>query len=177
MTTSGSETSSKTPARTSSKGNGGEVAPSGGTGSALETSKGTTSIADSVVSKIAGMATREMDGVYKMGAGSARAMGALRDRLPGSNSNSGVTDGVAVEVGQKQAAVDIDVVVEYGVKIAELAQAIRRNVINAIETMTGLEVTEVNVAIDDVHLPTPEGDQDDQQDQQRQAEPEPSRVQ
>ena len=132
--------------------------------SALQTSQGKTSIADSVVAKIAGMAAREVDGVYKMGGGAARAMGSLRERFPGSSGPS-VTSGVAVEVGETQAAIDLDVVVEYGVSIGDLSQGIRRNVIGAVERMTGLQVTEVNIAVDDVHLP------DDQDDQ---PEPEPA---
>lgn len=125
--------------------------------SSLTTSQGKTSIADSVVAKIAGMAAREVDGVYKMGAGAARAMGSLRERFPGSTGPS-VTSGVAVEVGETQAAIDLDVVVEYGVSIGDLSQGIRRNVISSVERMTGLQVTEVNIAVDDVHLPDEQDD-------------------
>ncbi len=120
--------------------------------SRLTTPQGRTAIADSVVAKVAGMAAREVDGVHKMGAGAARAVGSLRERLPGSGGPS-VTSGVAVEVGETQAAVDVDLVVEYGVSIVDLANDVRRNVISAVERMTGLEVTEVNIAVDDVHLP------------------------
>jgi uncharacterized alkaline shock family protein YloU len=73
---------------------------------------------------------------------------------------------LAVEVGEKQTAVDLDVVTEYGAPIAEIARSVRRNVINAVEGMTGLQVTEVNIAVNDIHLPT-----DDQVPQ------EPARVQ
>lgn len=127
-------------------------------GSRLATSQGKTAIADSVVSKIAGMAAREVNGVYKMGAGASRAMGSLRDRLPGSTGPS-VTSGVAVEVGETQAAIDLDLVVEYGVSITDLAQGVRKNVISAVERMTGLQVTEVNIAVDDVHLPDEQDDE------------------
>jgi uncharacterized alkaline shock family protein YloU len=58
-----------------------------------------------------------------------------------------------VDVGEKQAAVDLDIVVEYGASIVELARAVRRNVITAVERMTGLEVIEVNIAVNDIHLP------------------------
>ncbi|GLU47633.1 Asp23/Gls24 family envelope stress response protein [Nocardiopsis ansamitocini] len=126
----------------------------------LVTSNGRTSIADNVVAKIAGMAAREVGGVYRMGGGAARAFGAMRDRIPGASSNSTASRGVAVEVGERQAAVDIDLVVEYGVAIPDLASAVRRNVINGVERMTGLEVTEVNITIDDIHLP----DEDDQEE-------------
>ena len=63
---------------------------------------------------------------------------------------------------ERQAAVDLDVVVEYGVSIPDLAQSIRRNVITSVERMTGLEVTEVNVSVDDIHLP--EDDDSEQQE-------------
>lgn len=132
----------------------------------LVSSQGKTSIADGVVQKIAGIATREVSGVYKLGAGAARAFGAIRERIPGSTGPN-VAQGVAVEVGEKQAAVDLDVVVEYGVSIPDLAQSIRRNVINSVQRMTGLEVTEVNISVDDIHLP---GDDSD-------SEREPARVQ
>lgn len=124
---------------------------------ALEAAAGKTSIADVVVSKIAGIATREIDGVHALGGGAARAVGLLRDRIPGSRTN--LSQGVSVEVGERQAAVDIELVAEYGVSIADLATAIRSNVIAAVERMTGLEVTEVNIAVSDVHL---EGDDDDE---------------
>lgn len=133
--------------------------------SELESSQGRTTIADSVVQKIAAIATREVSGVHNLGSGGARAFGALRERIPGSGGPA-VTQGVSVEVGEKQAAIDIDIVVEYGVSIAQLAQNVRRNVITSVEKMTGLVVIEVNVAVDDIHIP---GDDD--------TETEPTRVQ
>src|ERR687886_176373 len=120
--------------------------------SALQTSQGNTTIADGVVQKIAGLAAREVSGVYALGGGAARAFGALRDRIPGATQSIG--QGVSVEVGEKQAAVDLDVVTEYGAPIAGGARSIRRNVISTVEGMTGLQVTEVNIAVNDVHLPS-----------------------
>ncbi|MBJ7339801.1 Asp23/Gls24 family envelope stress response protein [Mycolicibacterium sp.] len=125
------------------------------TSAPLVSSQGTTTIADTVVSKIAGIAAREVHGVYDLGGGASRVVGALRERIPGANVN--LSQGVSVEVGEKQAAVDVDIVAEYGVSIADLATGLRRNVITAIERMTGLEVTEVNVTVHDVHL---DGDDD-----------------
>jgi uncharacterized alkaline shock family protein YloU len=116
----------------------------------LTTEHGKTTIADTVVEKIAGLAAREVGGVYQLGGGAARAFGAVRERIPGARPSLG--QGVSVEVGERQAAVDLDVVVEYGVEIGELTRAIRRNVISSIERMTGLEVTEVNIAVGDVHI-------------------------
>jgi len=118
--------------------------------SALATDQGRTSISDTVVSKIAGIATREVSGVHNLGGGATRAVGALRERIPGSRTNH--SQGISVEVGERQAAIDIDIVAEYGVAIADLAAGIRQNVVNAVERMTALEVTEVNIVVHDVHL-------------------------
>ncbi|WP_052308075.1 Asp23/Gls24 family envelope stress response protein [Nakamurella multipartita] len=132
----------------------------------MVTSQGKTTIADTVVEKIAGLAAREINGVYALGGGAARIIGAVRDRIPGSKAS--VSQGVSVEVGERQAAVDLYIVVEYGVEIGELTKAIRRNVINSIERMTALEVTEVNIVVGDVHLDTDEDDtEDDKSDQTR----------
>ncbi len=128
-------------------------------GKALVGPEGRTSIADSVVAKIAGIAAREVSGVYEMGAGAARAVGTLREKLPGSGGPN-PTQGVRVEVGERQAAVDVDLVVEYGVSIPDVAQSVRRNVIDRLQRMTGLEVTEVNIAVDDIYL----GDDDHPED-------------
>jgi uncharacterized alkaline shock family protein YloU len=119
--------------------------------SQLESSQGKTTVADVVVSKIAGMAARDVSGVHSFGGGTTRAIGALRERIPGARASS--TQGVTVEVGEKQAAIDLVLVVEYGVAIAELARGVRRNVIDGIEQMTGLEVVEVNIHVTDLHLP------------------------
>jgi len=122
----------------------------------LVTSQGKTVIADTVVAKIAGIATREINGVHDVGGGAARIVGRLRDNLPGAHTN--VSQGVSVEVGEKQAAIDVGIVADYGVRIHELAAAVRRNVISAVEGMTGLDVVEVNVTVHDVYF---EGDDDD----------------
>lgn len=122
----------------------------------LVTDQGRTTIAEGVVSKIAGIAAREVSGVYDLGGGTARAVGALRERIPGSRVN--LQQGVAVEVGERQAAIDIDIMAEYGLSIVDLSIGIRRNVVAAVERMTGLDVTEVNINVNDVHV---EGDDDD----------------
>ncbi|MBM9504578.1 Asp23/Gls24 family envelope stress response protein [Actinacidiphila acididurans] len=113
--------------------------------------RGRTSIANSVVEKIAGMAAREVIGVHDFGGSLARSLGAVRDRVPGGRPS--VTRGVKVEVGERQTAVDLELVVEYGVAITDVAADVRENVIAAVERMTGLEVVEVNVSVVDVHLP------------------------
>ena len=133
-------------------------------GHALMTGQGKTSIADSVVEKIAGVAAREVSGVHEMGRGAARTFGTIKERLPVGGSGPNVSQGIKVDVGERQAAIDIDLVVDYGVSIPDVSQAVRDNVIKRIERMTGLEVTEVNISVDDVFL----GED---------SEPEPPRVQ
>ena len=122
-----------------------------GRATALVSEHGRTTIADAVVAKIVAVATREVDGVYAMGAGAARMAGAVRQRVPGARASE--SQGVAVEVGERQAAADIDLVIEYGVAVPDLAAAVRRNVIKQVERICGLEVAEVNISIDDIHLP------------------------
>jgi uncharacterized alkaline shock family protein YloU len=146
------------PTRTGASGTNAGDAPGG-----LQTEKGHTTIADPVVTKVASVAAREVGGVHRLGGGMARALGAVAQRLPVGEPT---TQGVSVEVGEKQAAVDVTVVVEYGESIPKVAQEIRDNVVRRIEGITGLAVTEVNVSVNDLHLP---GDDDD--------DDEPSRVQ
>ncbi|MFE3162395.1 Asp23/Gls24 family envelope stress response protein [Streptomyces sp. NPDC059224] len=116
--------------------------------------RGRTTIADGVVEKIAGLAARDVVGVHAMGSGLARTFGVVRDRVPGGSKS--VTRGVKAEVGEVQTALDLEIVVDYGVSIADVARAVRENVIAAVERMTGLEVVEVNIAVSDVKLPEEE---------------------
>ncbi|NEC88221.1 Asp23/Gls24 family envelope stress response protein [Streptomyces sp. SID12501] len=117
--------------------------------------RGRTTIADGVVEKIAGLAARDVLGVHAMGSGLSRTFGVVRDRVPGGASKS-VSRGVKAEVGEVQTALDLEIVVEYGVSIGDVARAVRENVIAAVERMTGLEVVEVNIAVTDVKLPEEE---------------------
>jgi uncharacterized alkaline shock family protein YloU len=137
------------------------VERSGQGAAALQTERGTTSISSSVVAKIAGLATQEIPGVQAMGKTMSRAFGTLRSKIPGAAEST--TQGVSVEVGERQAAVDIDIVAYYGQSIIETATAIRENVIERIESMTGLEVVEVNVNIDDLYV----GDNDNSNQESR----------
>jgi len=135
--------------------------PSIGMGAMLQTARtvpqepaetrGRTTIADGVVEKVAGIAAREVPGINALGGGFTRTVGAVRDRVPGGHASAG--RGVTVEVGEKQTAIDLQVVVEYAVSIREVAAEVRENVVAAVERMTGLEVVEVNIAVNDVHLP------------------------
>ncbi|MER5932233.1 Asp23/Gls24 family envelope stress response protein [Streptomyces sp. NPDC002054] len=119
--------------------------------------RGRTSISDGVVEKIAGLAAREVLGVHALGGGGSRSFGSVRDRVPGG-AKPAASRGVKAEVGEVQTALDLDLVVDYGVAIREVARAVRENVVAAVERMTGLEVVEVNIAVTDVKLPDEEDD-------------------
>lgn len=125
----------------------------------LETQYGTTTIDDVVVSKIAGIAAREVSGVDALGGGGARMIGNIRESFGASED---VRQGVDVEVADGTARIEIAITAEYGVAIHELAEAIRRNIMNAVERMTGLSVERVNVVVHDVKLPKEESEAEDQ---------------
>lgn len=117
---------------------------------------GRTVIADGVVAKVAGIAAREVPGVYALGGGGARALGMIRDAINATD----LTQGVKVEVGETQAAADLTIVVEYPAPIQEVAAGVRAAVAGAISRLVGLEVVEVNVEVNDVHLPGDDTDDD-----------------
>lgn len=125
----------------------------------LETQYGTTTIDDVVVSKIAGIAAREVSGVDSLGGGGARMIGNIRESFGASED---VRQGVDVEVADGTARIEIAITAEYGVAIHELAEAIRRNIMNAVERMTGLSVERVNVVVHDVKLPKDESEAEEQ---------------
>lgn len=155
--TSGTRSRSEAPSQESGSNEGKSVAPAKRT-LAEPSARGKTSIADGVVEKIAGLAARDVVGVHALGTGFARTFGAVRDRVPGGRPS--VSRGVKAEVGEVQTALDLDIVVDYGVAIADVAKAVRENVIAAVERMTGLEVVEVNIAVGDVKLPDEEDDEE-----------------
>lgn len=115
----------------------------------VEAGGGSTTIADVVVGKIAGIAVREIDGVYDLGGQTERVVGKIRETLPGS---TGLSQGVDVEISDQQAKIDIGLVADYGVAIHDLASNVRENVIEAVQSMTGLRVTEVDITVHDVHF-------------------------
>lgn len=111
-----------------------------------KTDVGTVKIADEVVAIIAGMAATEIKGIAGMSGG---IVGGIAEFV-GKKSPS---KGVKVEVGEKEAAIDLFVIVEFGVRIPEIAHEVQQNVKKAIENMTGLTVVEVNVHIQGVSFP------------------------
>src|SRR5215210_7447217 len=119
--------------------------------SPLKTERGSTTIRDGVVSKVAGIAAQEVDGI-RMGGGASQAVGSIMSAVPGVGGGS-QSQGVSVEVGEVEAAVELTVTVEYGRVIHRVAEAVRSNVIRRVENLVGLRVTEVNISVNDVFFP------------------------
>jgi uncharacterized alkaline shock family protein YloU len=118
---------------------------------------GTTTISNAVVSQIAGIAAQEVEKV-QMGGGATAAVGGFLQSVTGgvtggSSSGGNFSRGVSVEVGEEEAAIDLTMAVEYGQSIPRLTDAVRRNVINRVESLVGLRVTEVNIQVSDVQVP------------------------
>lgn len=113
------------------------------------TGNGSIRIADEVVSIIAGLAATEVDGIAAMSGG---LVGGIAEILGKKN----FAKGVKVEVGEREAAVDLYIIVEYGVRIPDVALTVQERVKQAIETMTGLDVVEVNVHVQGVGFPEDE---------------------
>ena len=111
---------------------------------------GKTTIEDAVVAKIAGIAAREVPGVYALGGGAARMMGAIRDAL----NTTDLAQGVSVEVGETQVAVDVTIVAEYPVSLQKVADEVRAAIHRAMVELVGMDVAEINVSVNDVHLPS-----------------------
>jgi len=117
--------------------------------SPLLSDRGVTTIKDSVVAKIAGMAAGEVDGVH-MGGGTSRSAGGLLEGITGSEST---TRGVSVEVGSVEAAIDLKMGIDYGKSILGTVGEVRQKITERVQNITGLNVTELNVTIADVVFP------------------------
>lgn len=126
----------------------------GSQGSPLKSERGSTTISNTVVSQIAGIAAQEVEKV-QMGGGTSQAVGGLLQSVTGGSTSGGgnYSRGVTVEVGEEETAVDLTMTVEYGQSIPQIAEAVRRNVINRVESLAGLRVNEVNIAVNDVQIP------------------------
>ncbi len=141
--------------------------------SPLKSERGNTTISDAVVSQVAGIAAQEVEKV-QMGGGATAAVGGFLQSVTGSvtGSSSGggnFSRGVSVEVGEEEAAIDLTMAVEYGVSIPQVTEAARRNVINRVENLVGLRVTEVNITVNDVQFPEERPMLDQQQEVEQQA--------
>ncbi len=135
-------------------------------GSPLQTERGNTTIQDSVVSKIAGIAAQEVDGI-RMGSGASQTASSLLGSITGGSGGS-QTQGVSVEVGQEEAALDLTLTAAYGKSIPQLSEAVRRNVVNRVESLVGLRVTEVNITVSNVFFPQQEAEEQRQRELEQQ---------
>lgn len=122
-----------------------------------EIDMGIVKISDEVVGVIAGLATTEIDGIVGM---SANLVGGITQILSGKKN---LSKGVKVSVGENSAAIDLYVVVEYGVRIPDIAFKVQENVKKAVESMTGLEVTAVNIHVQNVMIPKAEEDEEQEE--------------
>jgi uncharacterized alkaline shock family protein YloU len=134
--------------------------------SPLQTERGSTSISDSVVSKIAGIASQEVDGI-RMGSGGSQAVSGILGSITGGSSGGSQAQGVSVEVGQEEAAIDLTLTAEYGKSIPQLSEAVRRNVANRVESLVGLRVNEVNITVSNIFFPQQEAEQERQRQQEQ----------
>ena len=128
--------------------------------SPLKTERGTTTIQDGVVSKVAGIAAQEVEGVRMGSGGTSQAVGSIMSAVPGVGGGASQSRGVSVEVGEVEAAVELTITVEYGRSIPQIAEAVRTNVIRRVESLVGLRVTEVTITVSDIFF--------SQQEQQQQ---------
>lgn len=122
------------------------------TDSPLVGERGTTTISDGVVSRIAGISAQEVEGVH-MGGSASRTAGGLLGSVTGSESQ---TRGVSVEVGKMETAIDLKMGIEYGRNILQSVEEVRRRITDRVHNMTGLRVTELNVTIADIVFPEKE---------------------
>jgi uncharacterized alkaline shock family protein YloU len=124
----------------------------------LPASRGTTTIANEVVEKIAGIAARDVPGVYDLGGDTVRLLSSVREKLHlGDESKA---QGIAVKLNGKEAELSITIVLEYGFVVSSVTDRVREKTISAVETLLGLDVTNVDILVDDIHVDTdgPVGD-------------------
>lgn len=120
----------------------------------LDDTQGRTVIAETAVAKVVGVAARGVAGVHALGSGASRSIGAIREVVGAAD----LTQGVRVEVGESQVAVDIVLTAEYGYPLQTLANTVRAAVYAAVEDLVGRDVIEVNIEITDVFIPAPESE-------------------
>jgi uncharacterized alkaline shock family protein YloU len=121
--------------------------------SPLESERGSTTIQDGVVSTIAGLAAREVEGI-DIGGGASRAAGGVLERVTGSQV---LSRGISVEVGKIETAIEITIATEYGRNIRQLAEEVRNKITERVERLTGLRVVELNVTVGDIIFPEEKG--------------------
>jgi uncharacterized alkaline shock family protein YloU len=117
----------------------------------LAADRGTTTIANEVVEKIAGIAAREVPGVHDLGGDVARVFAAVKERI-GLGEADEDNRGVKVRLDGPNAILNITLVIEFGFVVHSVTEKVRARVISSVENLLGLEVTEVNIVVDDVHF-------------------------
>lgn len=122
--------------------------------------EGTTVINDVVVAKIAAAAAQEVGGIHGFGASGiggkvSGAFGAVTGAVSGTGGGaaSPSTQGVTVEVGNREALVSLNIIIDYGARIPQVITALRKNIADRVQTLTGLTVKAINVEVSDVAFP------------------------
>lgn len=125
--------------------------PAGDSNGSLPTGheRGATTVAEIAVAKVIGIAVRQVPGVHALGSNTARALGQIRDAVGQSDH----AQGISVEMGERQVAVDITLVAAYPWPLQEVARNVRAAVYDAVEGLIGKDVAEVNVTIADIDVP------------------------
>jgi uncharacterized alkaline shock family protein YloU len=118
----------------------------------LSADRGSTTIANEVVEKIAAIAAREVPGVYDLGGDVARLFSGLKEKIGLGGGGEDADQGVTVRLEGNTAAVKLVIVIEYGFVVYSVTEKVRAKVISAVENLLGLEVTEVDIVVDDVHV-------------------------
>lgn len=116
----------------------------------LPAERGKTTIANEVVEKIAGIAAREVPGVYDLGGDAARLFSSVRERLHLGEESA--AQGVSVRLEGKTAEIEVVIVIEFGFVVYSVTEKVREKVISSVENLLGLEVIAVDVTVDDVHI-------------------------
>ncbi len=116
----------------------------------LPAGRGRTTIANEVVEKIAGIAAREVPGVYDLGGDAVRLVSAVRERLHLGEESA--AQGISVRLEGKQAEITVVIVIEFGFQVFSVTEKVREKVISSVENLLGLDVTAVDVTVDDVHV-------------------------
>lgn len=116
----------------------------------LPAERGKTTIANEVVEKIAGIAAREVPGVYDLGGDAARLFSSVRERLHLGEESA--AQGVSVRLEGKTAEIEVVIVIEFGFVVYSVTEKVREKVISSVENLLGLEVVAVDVTVDDVHI-------------------------
>jgi uncharacterized alkaline shock family protein YloU len=118
----------------------------------LPNERGTTTIADEVVEKIAGFATREIEGIYDLGGDVARVFASVKERIGLGDKDDDSDRGVTVRLEGKNASIKIVIVIEYGYVVYTVCEQVRTKVIDKVESLLGLDVVAVDIVVDDIHI-------------------------